>query len=379
MGQIHKIQKLLLCRYCSAMKIICSNTLNTTKKGIKKMKISIYVCLLSVLSFISCSDDSLPSSSQAPESSSARDQKVSSTATVTGLTNFKVANLSIPSSGIVDGKRFYSDGSLRANIAHYPYALMKVTKNGLPRIRFYVKPTAPTPSLLNGVYQYHHRAEFTRYPWTLNLPYRTEEWIGFSYLFPTAAEGFTQNQTPVSIYQNHPGRIPGMTINPPAVQLEIAYPNQLKNYADPAYQTPYGGEIMIINNVRGIRYVAPGVRVVPGARLDIIIQLVYGTGSDGLFNVWINGKLMEFQGNSQVERGNVGSTVWPEFPYGGNSKFGLYHHQEKYKSGVDKNYAKGHTNMIMWMTDWNDVFRHPGDWDYKNINAYGAVDTSTYP
>jgi hypothetical protein len=342
------------------------------------MKIRLCLLYLSVLSFISCSDDSV--STEVPTKNTVdANGEIHANATVTGLTNFKVANLNIPTSGIVDGKRFYIDGSLRANIAYYPYALMKGTKDGVSRIRFYVKPTAPTASLVGTPYPYHHRAEFTRYPWTLNLPYKTEEWMGFSYIFPKATEGYTQNYTPVSIYQNHPGRIEGFSSNPPAFQIEVAYPNQLKNYADPYYQTPLGGEIMIINNIRGIRWVCPNVRVVAGARLNIIIQVVYGTGSDGLLNVWINGQLMEFPGNTKVAKGNVGSTVWPEHPYGGNSKFGIYHHQLIYKSAVDLNYAKGHTNMVMWMTDWNDVFRHPGDWDYKNINAYSAVDTSTYP
>jgi hypothetical protein len=116
-----------------------------------------------------------------------------------------------------------------------------------------------------------------------------------------------------------------------------------------------------------------------GARLDIVIQIVYGLGNAGPFNVWINGKLVEFQGNATVAKGNAGSTVWPDNPVGGNSKLGLYHHQLKYKSGVDKNYAKGHTNMKMYMTDWDDVFRKPGDWDYKNSNAYSAVSTASYP
>ncbi len=343
------------------------------------MKRSLYPLILSVLfCFISCSDDSLPSTTGNTDVEELS-ATINSAATITGLTKFKVSSLNIPTSGIVDGKRFYVDGSLRANISYYPYAVMKGTKDGRERIRFYIKPTAPESSLVGTAYPYHHRAEFTRYPWTLNLPYKTEEWIGFSYIFPGKNEGFTQNQTPVSIYQNHAGRVAGAVAHPPAFQLEIAYPKQLNRSYDPTYYTPEGGEIMLINNVRGIRWVAPGVRVTAGARLNIIMQIVYGTGSDGLWNVWINGKHIEFPGSATVAKGNVGSTVWPANPVGGNSKFGLYHHQLISKSGVDKNYAKGHTNMVMWMTDWNDVFRKPGDWDYKNNNAYSAVDTSTYP
>jgi hypothetical protein len=344
------------------------------------MKKLLALLLFSLLLFNSCSEDTLVPVENTPRTS---DLKVKAATTVTGLTNFKVADLGIPTTGLYDGTKF-CNGKLRACVAYYPYGIMKQVKNGLPRVRFYVKPTAPSSFLVNTLYPYHHRAEITRYPWTLNHPCGTEEWIGFSYIFPTAAEGFTQNRSPVSIYQNHSGRLLGRTVDPPALQLEIAYPGQLKNYADPYYQTPLGGEIMIINNVRGIRYVAPGVRVVAGARLDIVMQIVYGLGDEGLFNVWINGKLMPFLGNSKVAAGNVGSTVWPPLlsgllPVGGNSKLGLYHHQLRFEEYVTLNAKYGHTNMQMWMTDWNDVFRQPGDWDYKSTNAFSAVDTSTYP
>jgi hypothetical protein len=251
-----------------------------------------------------------------------------------------------------------------------------VTRNGYQRIKFYVSPKNPLQYLSGTQYPYHYRSEFTRYPWRINHALGTEEWVGFSYLFPTVAEGFVQNQTPVSIYQNHAGSVAGQTSNPPALQLEIAYPGQMKD-------TPYGGEIMIINNIRGIRYVVPGVRVVAGARLNIILQIVYGVGNTGLFNVWINGKLVTFPGSETVSAGNIGGTVWPpvlstDVAVGGNSKFGLYHHQMRFSNYVELNATSGHTKMEMYMTDWNDVIRHPGDLDYKSTNAYSAVNTAAY-
>lgn len=340
------------------------------------MKIRLYLLLLSILILTSCSDDSLPSSVSSEQSPEELNASVKANATITGLTRFKVANLNIPSGGLVDGQRFYSDKSLRANNSYYPYAIMKTVHDGRDRLRFYVKPTAPTYCLVGTQYPYHHRAEFTRYPWLISLPYKTEEWIGFSYIFPTS--GFTQNRTPVSIYQNHAGRT-SAAVHPPAFYMEIAWPGQLRNSLDPYYYTPLGGEIMIINAVRGFRWVVPGVRVKAGARLDIVMQIVYGVGNDGLLNIWINGKLMTFPGSKTVPAGNVGSTVWPANPVGGNSKFGIYHHMLIHKTCVDLNASKGHTNMVMYMTDWNDVFRKPGDWDYKNINAYAAVSTAAYP
>jgi hypothetical protein len=342
----------------------------------------IYLFLLVQTIFHSCDEDAVPLSNL--PSKAELNHKISATSSVSGLTNFKIANLAIPSTGLPDGTRFYSGGLLRSNVAYYPYSITKVTKNGLPRMRFYVKPTAPDSYLTQTSYSYHHRAEFTRYPWKISHPLGTEEWLGFSYIFPTKEEGFTQNQTPVSIYQNHAGRVGTQTENPPALQIEIAYPNQLRSSTYAHYNTPLGGEIMIINQVRGLRFVVPNVRVVPGARLNFIIQIIYGLGNEGKFNVWVNGVLATWPGNNTVPAGNSGSTVWPpklstDVPVGGNSKLGLYHHQLRYESAVLLNASKGHTNMQMFMTDWNDVIRNPSHWDYKNNNAYSAVDTSTYP
>jgi hypothetical protein len=329
--------------------------------------------LVACLTFNSCNVD-VEEEVASDAKSAELNQKTSATAEVTGLTRFKMANLAIPSGGLPDGKRFYTNGILRANVAYYPYGVMKENRNGIDRIRFYVKPTSPTQYLVGTPYPYHHRAEICRYPWRISTPLGTEEWLGFSYIFPGTDESFKQNQTPVSIFQNHDG-----VNGPPTVQLEIAYPGQLFSPTKPYYNTPLGGEIMIINNVRGIRWVASGVRVTAGCRLDIVIQLVYGTGSNGIFNVWINGKLQTWPGNPTIPAGNVGSTVFSNALFGGNSKLGLYHHQLRFKEGVDKNYAKSHSHMRFWMTEWNDCFRKPGDWDYKNSNAYSAVSTASYP
>jgi hypothetical protein len=335
-------------------------------------KILLYTLLLSLLSLTFCTED--PVTEEVTQSKKSAEGSLQTTAAaVTGLTRFRVSELGIPSTGLRDGTKFCKD-LLRGNVAYYPYSIKTEIRDGVPKVRFYVKPTSPTYCLVGTAYPYHYRAEVCRFPWKISHPAGTEEWIGFSYTFPTKEEGFSQNQTPVSIFQNHDG-ISG----PPAVQLEIAYPGQLKSYSRYYYNTPLGGEIMIINNVRGIRWVAEGVRVVPGGRLDIIIQLVYGTGTKGLFNVWINGKLQTWPGSSTVPAGNIGGTIFPTVGVGGNSKLGLYHHQMRFPEGVQKNYAKGHTHMRMWMGDWNDVIRKPTDWDYKSTNAYSAVNTASYP
>jgi hypothetical protein len=338
------------------------------------MKIIPNLLLILVLGISACSEDTL-TSENTPTPLKATDQKsnlatASTAATVTGLTNFKAANLQIPTGGLYDGTKFYG-GLMRGCIAYYPYGVIARTRNNIPRVRFYVKPTSPTSYLVGTQYPYHYRSEVCRFPWKISHPLETEEWLGLSYHFPTKEESYSVNRTPVSIYQNHAGRVGTQTENPPALQLEIAFPGQLKD-------TPYGGEIMLVHHIRGIRYTIPGVRVVAGARIDIVMQIVYDLGTKGLWNVWINGVLVQIPG------GNAGSTVWPprvatDIPVGGNSKLGIYHHGFRTKTGVDLNYSRGHSHMQMFMSDWNDVFRHPGDWDYKNMNAYDAVSTAGYP
>lgn len=339
----------------------------------KMQKTSLLMFLFLILLF-ACSEDEL---TPGTPTSSGNDLMTKATASVSGLTRFKVADLSIPSGGLPDGKQFYKGGKLRASTAYNPYGITKVQKNGVDRVRFYINPTTSTTYLTKTDYPYHYRSEFSRWPWWINHPLGTEEWLGFSYIFPTASEGFTQNHTPVSIYQNHAGSRAGQTSNPPALQIEIAAPKQI-NSSDPWRGTPKGGEIMLINNIRKTRYVVPGVRVVAGARIDIVMQIVYGLESKGLWNVWVNGKLVN------IPVGNVGSTVWPaktsaDLVVGGNSKIGLYHHRLRYKSEVDLNASKGHKKMEVFMTDWNDVIRTPKDPDYKSQNAYNAVSTTSYP
>lgn len=334
------------------------------------MRVFPNVLLLVALGIGSCSEETVtPTATPAEETIVTTSTKSGTTANaataITGLTNFKADKLAIPAGGLYDGTKFYN-GLMRGCIAYNPYGVLTKTYNGVPRVRFYIKPTSPSIYLLGATYPYHHRSEITRFPWKINHPLGTEEWLGFSYIFPTKEEGYSVNKTPVSIYQNHAGRTGTSSGNPPAIQLEIAYPGQLKT-------TPYGGEIMLVHQIRGIRYAIPGVRVVPGGRLNIVMQIIYGLDGKGLWNVWINGTLVQIPG------GNVGSTVWADNPVGGNSKLGLYHHQLRFKWAVDLNYSKGHTHMQMFMTDWNDVIRHPGDWDYKNMNAYNAVSTAGYP
>ena len=188
----------------------------------------------------------------------------------------------------------------------------------------------------------------------------------------------------------------GQEENPPALQLEIAYVNQLNTPSTPVRYTPLGGEIMMINNTRtsggiSMRWTPPdsAVRLTAGGRLDVVMQIIYNLGSVGLWRVWLNGVRYEFPGmtisGNVFPAGDEGNTIFATpldevtgEPYGGNSKLGLYHHGMREAANVTANATAGHTEMNMYLSHWNQIFRYPTDADYGQMNGYTAVDTSTY-
>jgi hypothetical protein len=126
---------------------------------------------------------------------------------------FRAANLH-SFGGLKDATRFYSHISLRANVAYYPYSVMKEVKNNIPR--GYIKPTQPADYLIGTPIPFHYCAEFARYPWKISLLLGTEEWLGvFLHI-----SGFDRSTklSPVSLYQNHAGRI---GIKPKILRLSI--------------------------------------------------------------------------------------------------------------------------------------------------------------
>lgn len=175
---------------------------------------------------------------------------------------------------------------------------VKVVKD---QIKFRVAPSYPKPPA-NAGSPHNFRSEIHTMPWEIRHPIGTEQWIGWRYTF---GEDYVIDPTsPITIFQNHPG-IRGES---PQIELEIAALN------DPRPAT--GGEIQIINAANGERIVTT-VKPKAGETLDIVVHVVYGEGEDGLLQIWLDNENFY---SKQV------STVYSAYPFGGNNKWGVYHH-----------------------------------------------------
>ncbi len=173
---------------------------------------------------------------------------------------------------------------------------VQLTSTGL---RFFINPINPATGIPE---QYNYRAEVHTQPWPIKHPLGTEQWMGWEYTF---GEDYEINiHTPITIFQNHPG-VNGLS---PQIELEIAALND----PNPAQ----GGEIQIINVPNGDRIVTD---VKPKARekLSVVVHVVYGLEDQGQLQVWLNGELYYDK---------AVSTVYSQHPWGGNNKWGVYHH-----------------------------------------------------
>lgn len=194
-----------------------------------------------------------------------------------------------------------------------------------------------------------YRSEVHTSPWPINHPLGTEQWIGWVYTF---GEDYVIDTTaPITIFQNHPG-IHGES---PQLELEIA-----------AYHNPHpaiGGEIQIINAANNDRLVTP-VRPQAGESLEVVIHTVYGLGDEGVLQVWLNGVLYYDE--------NV-STVYSDYPWGGNNKWGIYHHMfNNSPADVESSLAIGAGQFSLSMSPLRLITRTPESAGYGS-NAYNLV------
>lgn len=213
-------------------------------------------------------------------------------------------------------------------------------------LRFKLNPIAPPPPD-NKESDFNYRSEIRTAPWQIHHPIGTEQWIGWRYIF---GEDYQIDATsPITIYQNHPGER-GYS---PYFELEIAAFNR----PSPAM----GGEIQVINGSERIVY---PVKPLAKDTLDVVIHVVYGLGEEGMLQVWLNKKLYYSKKTS---------TIYPELPWGGNNKWGIYHHtfnnsSEDVQSSLDSGIEEVEIFMDqLRILQWNSL-----DPEYK-YNAYQLV------
>ena len=180
------------------------------------------------------------------------------------------------------------------------------------KIVFSLNPLLPIPPT-NPESKFNYRSEIRTAPWNIEHPLGTEQWIGWSYTF---SQDYKINLSePITIYQNHPG-IMGES---PQFELEIAG----KDRPRPAK----GGEIQIVNNAMGTRDIR-SFTPQAGETYIFVVHLIYGFMEDGYLQVWIN---------DQIVYDKRVSTAFSTYPWGGNNKWGLYHHSHNGDSMAVKN------------------------------------------
>ena len=196
---------------------------------------------------------------------------------------------------------------------------------------------------------HHYRSEIRTAPWRIKHPLGTEQWIGWRYLF--GKKYIPDTTSPITIFQNHPG-VTGLS---PQFELEIA----AKDNPRPAE----GGEIQIVNAAKEDRIVLP-VKPMAGDFLDIVIHVIYDRDNHGLLQLWLN---------EELHYDEIGSTVYEDQPWGGNNKWGVYHHTfNNSPADVQSSLAIGGGKFDVLMGPLRMMTRSPDHPEY-GYSAYHMV------
>lgn len=209
------------------------------------------------------------------------------------------------------------------------------------RLKFHLNPTT-TPVGLDPSDGYNYRAEIRTAPWDIQHPSGTEEWFGWSYTF---GEDYVVDQINKWVFfQVHNG-ISGVS---PQVYLYISDASS-KNAGNVA------GKVLVVNNGNNPDYLDTDIIPQPGQTLDIVVHVIWADASTGLLQVWIDDVNVY---NKQV------STIYPEYPWGGNAKWGIYHPRWREGADVQNSLDQGITDVETFMGPLRIITRRPGDPDY---------------
>ncbi len=260
-----------------------------------------------------------------------------------GLKTWCWKDINLPSGE--PGNNNFSNGELVVATECNPGQVTKVDD----RLRFYLNPTYPEPKSWCSN-SFNMRAEFRTAPWKVDHPIGTEEWFGWSYTF--GDDYVIDQETPWAFFQVHEGTV-GKT---PMIALWCT--------TDGGPGGGNGGEIIVSNTTGGGEtYASTGVIPKAGQTIDMVIRVVWGDGSNGELQIWIDGNLVH-----DVKR----RTVHSFNPVGGNAKFGIYKWPWRDGSGVQKSAEQGITHLETFMGPLRMITRRPGDPDYGK-NSFQEV------
>ena len=200
----------------------------------------------------------------------------------------------------------------------------QVTKVG-SKLKFRIDPTFP---VVESWCQrdFNMRAEIRTAPWDVRHAKGVEEWFGWSYTFGNDYKIDRNNQW--LFFQVHPA-ITGLS---PHTELMVIKDGQFRGHE--------AGEIYIVNRANEKEYHPTGISPKAGETLHIVVHVIWGDDSNGLLQVWINGQSFY---NKQVK------TVYSNYPWGGNAKWGIYKWPWATKENVQKSLDQGITHLETYM------------------------------
>jgi len=125
-----------------------------------------------------------------------------------------------------------------------------------------------------------------------------------------------------------------------------------------------GGEIEFVNKGNDDRENYSKFRPEAGDQLKIVLHVVYGIDENGLLELWLDDELVYSKSVS---------TVYDNHAYGGNNKWGIYHHTFKNsESSVNASLDIGAGDVELKMSTLRMLTRTSSDPEYKT-NAYEMV------
>ena len=198
--------------------------------------------------------------------------------------------------------------------------------------------------------KFNMRAEIRTVPWNVRHEIGTEEWFGWNYTFGDNYK--FDHENPWLFFQVHPG-IVGLS---PQTELLIISDNQFEGHS--------AGEIFVANHANNNEYKSTGIAPIAGGTINVVIHAIWGDAVSGLLQVWINGVSVY---NQQV------ATVYTDYPWGGNAKWGIYKWRWRNESGVQKSIKQGITKLRTSMGPLRILTRSPDHPRYGK-KAYSSVE-----
>ncbi|MUH35439.1 hypothetical protein D9O36_06275 [Zobellia amurskyensis] len=238
----------------------------------------------------------------------------------------------------------FSDGQLKVDSECYEKQV-SIENN---QIKFSLNPTYPAVEDWCSR-DFNMRAEISTQPWKVNHSKGTEEWFGWSYTF--GSDYIIDKSNHWLFFQVHPGVVG----ESPHTELMVIKDGQVNGHS--------AGEIFVINAANGKDYHPTGITPKAGETFNIVVHAVWGDTSNGLLQVWINGKSIY---NKQV------ATVYKAYPWGGNAKWGIYKWPWAEAKGVALSQNQGILQLETFMGPLRMITRRPDDSDYGK-DSYALV------